>query len=124
MNILTLQLACEGACFAAFTSLPWDFVAVQNYRKNLFAGASSSQHCDKVGGGAPLLQRERDRQREETEEEEERKGRICAFYVKIETGIRIVRKWWYKSRGRRRFEQGSFSVCEGNNNSVKRKRRE
>jgi hypothetical protein len=48
---------------AVFTSLPWDFVAVQNYRKNLFAGASSSQHCDKVGGGARLLQRERDRER-------------------------------------------------------------
>jgi hypothetical protein len=27
--------------------------------------------------------------------------------VKIETGIKIVRKWWYKSRGRRRFEQGT-----------------
>jgi hypothetical protein len=27
--------------------------------------------------------------------------------VKIETGIRIVRKWWYKSRGRRRVEQGT-----------------
>lgn len=43
----------------------------------------------------------------ETEEEAERKGRICAFCVKIETGIRIVRKWWYKSRGRRRVEEGT-----------------
>jgi hypothetical protein len=58
-----------------------DFVALHNYWKNLFAGASSSQHCDKVGGGAPVFfsQRERERQREteteETEEEEERKGK-------------------------------------------------
>jgi hypothetical protein len=90
---------------AAFTSLPWDFVAVHNYRKNLFAGASSSQHCDKVGGGARLLQRERER--EKRRRRRRRKGRICAFCVKIETGIRIVRKWWYKSRGRRRVEQGT-----------------
>jgi hypothetical protein len=49
-------------------------------------------------------EREREREREETEEEEEeRKGRICAFCVKIEAGIRIVRKWWY----RRRVEQGT-----------------
>ncbi len=41
-----------------------DFVALHNYWKNLFAGASSSQHCDKVGGGARLLQPERERERE------------------------------------------------------------
>jgi hypothetical protein len=56
-------------------------------------------------------EREREKERveteEEEEEEEERKGRICAFCVKIETGIRIVRKWLYKSRGRRRVEQGT-----------------
>jgi hypothetical protein len=61
---------------AAFTSLPWDFVAVHNYKKNLFAGASSSQHCDKVGGGARLLQRERERERErEKRRRRRRKGK-------------------------------------------------
>jgi hypothetical protein len=93
-----------------------DFVALHNYWKNLFAGASSSQHCDKVGGGAPVFFSQRERETETERETErdrdrrdgggggkERKGRICAFCVKIETGIRIVRKWWY----RRRVEQGT-----------------
>jgi hypothetical protein len=60
---------------AAFTSLPWDLVALHNYRKNLFAGASSSQHCDKVGGGARLLQRASEREREREREKTRRRRR-------------------------------------------------
>jgi len=54
-------------------------------------------------------ERERDRERQRQKRRrrrrkgKERKGRICAFCVKIATGIRIVRKWWY----RRRVEQGT-----------------
>jgi hypothetical protein len=59
-----------------------DFVALHNYRKNLFAGASSSQHCDKVGGGAPVFfsQRERETERDRDRRDgggggKERKGK-------------------------------------------------